>query len=61
MSAVKPKRDGSGRVEAQRLIALAMDLLDEQDEIARDYLGHALNTLDFSNPEDAMSAKPSKV
>ncbi len=37
----------AGRMEAERLIALAIDLLDkDREQIVRDYLNHALSALD---------------
>ncbi len=42
-------RGCAARHEAERLIALAADLLDnKQDQIARDHLGLALDALDHS-------------
>lgn len=38
---------GAARYEAERLVALARDMLDERDQIARDHLGLALSA--FSN------------
>ena len=50
----------AARHEAERLIALAADLLDKkQDQIARDHLGLALDALDHSRPgRHHASARP---
>ena len=54
----------AARHEAERLIALAADLLDKkQDQIARDHLGLALDALDHSRlgQHDASAGQESSL
>ena len=48
----------TARTEACRLIALAIDLLHEHEQIARDYLGLALEALAMSREAGSLEAAP---
>ena len=52
---------GAARYEAERLVALARDMLDERDQIARDHLGHALDAMSDRGREAASSRDPGRV